>query len=307
MNVDQYYKNLTAPEGVVDVIIDTDAYTEIDDLYAVSYMLKHTDKFNVKGVTIAPFYKKCRVNSVAESIDKSYDEIVDIMNLTANEQLIPYVFKGSRMYLKNEETPVESEAANFLAEKANEYSPEQPLYIVGIGALTNVASAILKNPSFKENCVVVWLGGHAVHMPNAADEYNLRNDIAAARIVMGCGVPFVLLPCDGVVDRFLTTEQELRYWLKGKNKLCDYLLKRTIGFSNQYFKGKPWSRVLWDVTAVAWLMNEKGTYLKDSLIKSPIPEYDKQYAFDPERHFIKYVYRVNRDALMEDLFNTLGK
>lgn len=47
--------------------------------------------------------------------------------------------------------------------------------------------------------------------------------------------------------------------------------------------------------------------MKDRLIPSPIPEYDKHYACDERRHFIKYVYSINRDALFEDLFKVLGE
>ena len=210
-------------------------------------------------------------------------------------------------FLENEKTPVESDAADFLSKICDNYSPEKPLYVVAIGALTNVASAILKNASFKENCVVVWLGGNALHMPNGANEYNLVNDIAAARVVFGCGIPFVQVPCIGVADRFLTTEFELKHWLGNKNALCDYLIENTVGFSEMYSKGKPWSRVIWDVTAVAWLLNGDKKFMLDKLIKSPIPEYNKQYAIDEQRHEIKCVYQINRDKLFEDLFNVLGR
>ena len=44
MDEKQYLKNLTAPEGKVDFILDTDAFNEIDDLYAVSYILKSPEK-----------------------------------------------------------------------------------------------------------------------------------------------------------------------------------------------------------------------------------------------------------------------
>ena len=47
--------------------------------------------------------------------------------------------------------------------------------------------------------------------------------------------------------------------------------------------------------------------MEDKLIHSPIPEYDDRYAFDDRRHFIKYVYYINRDALMADLFAKLRK
>lgn len=61
------------------------------------------------------------------------------------------------------------------------------------------------------------------------------------------------------------------------------------------------------MTAVAWLINEDGRFMQDRLIRSPIPEYDLHYAENTDGHFIKYVYKINRDALFEDLFRRLGE
>ena len=88
--------------------------------------------------------------------------------------------------------------------------------------------------------------------------------------------------------------------------MADYLCRNTIAEAESYAAGKPWTRVIWDITAVAWLLNENNRFMRDKLIASPIPEYDNQYAFDDTRHFIRYVYSINRDALFEDLFNRLG-
>lgn len=306
MTQEQYFKNLTVPNGKIDVVLDTDAYNEIDDQFAICYMIRNTWKFSVKGICAAPFLNNKSI-SPADGMSKSYDEILKLLKLANKEELKQIVFKGSENYLPNETTPVESDAADFMAELAKDYSPENPLYIVAIGAITNVASAILKNPEMKENCVVIWLGGHATHIPRAAVEFNMKQDIAAARVVFGCGIPLVHLPCGGVVDHFATTKYELQHWLKGKNALCDYLCENTINEAESYAAEKPWSRVIWDVTAVAWLLNEDEKFMQDRLIPSPIPEYDKHYAMNENRHFIKYVYKVKRDALFEDLFRVLGE
>ena len=306
MKQEQYFKNLTTPKGKIDVVLDTDAYNEIDDQFAISYMLRNTHKFNIKGICAAPFLNEKSV-SAADGMHKSYDEILKLLTLADNEEIKNSVFKGSENYLLNETTPVESEAAEFIAKLAERYSPEKPLYIVAIGAITNVASAILKNPQMIENCVIIWLGGHATHIPLAASEFNMTQDIAAARVVFGCGVPLVQLPCGGVVDSFRTSKYELQHWLQGKNALCDYLCENTIKEAESYAAEKPWTRVIWDVTAVAWLLNEDAKFMQDRLIPSPIPEYDKHYAVNENRHFIKYVYSINRDALFEDLFRVLGE
>ena len=65
--------------------------------------------------------------------------------------------------------------------------------------------------------------------------------------------------------------------------------------------------LIWDVTAVAWLLNDDHRFLSDCLVHSPIPEYDHHYASDCSRHLIDYVYHVNRDALFTDLFEKLAK
>ncbi|MCL2772858.1 MAG: nucleoside hydrolase, partial [Oscillospiraceae bacterium] len=214
------------------------------------------------------------------------------------------VYKGSENYLKDEKTPEISPAAEHLVKLAEKYSADSPLYVASIGAITNIASAILLNPKITDNIVIIWLGGNSLHWHDM-HEFNLSQDIAAARIIFGCGVPLVQLPCMGVVSAFTFSEADLRQWLLGKNKICDYLARNTIEEASSYASGRPWTRVIWDVTAIAWLVNTDGRFFCERLERSPIPEYDGHYGYDSRRHFIKYIYHVNRDALAEDLFNKL--
>lgn len=305
MTTAQLLKNLEVPSTPVDVILDTDAFNEIDDQFAIAYLLNSGEKLHIKGLTAAPFFNH-HSNSPADGMERSYQEILKLLKLADRGDIVPLVFPGAREYLPDEKTPVISNAAQFIAEAAERYSPEKPLYIVTIGAITNVASALLLNSRMKENTVIVWLGGHAHHHYHNR-EFNLFQDIAAARVVFGCGVPLVQLPCDGVVDRFSTTRYELEHWLLGKNPLCDYLVQNTINEAESYAAGKPWSRVIWDVTAVAWLLNEDNRFFDSELRHSPIPEYDGHWAFDGHRHFMRYVTAVNRDALFQDLFTKLTR
>lgn len=305
MTAEQYQKNLKMPTHPVDVVLDTDAYNEIDDQFAIAYMLKAEEKLSVKGICAAPFFNS-RSSGPEDGMERSYREILKLLKLMGKEDLESMVYEGSRGYLSDEQTPVESPAARFMAELADHYSPDHPLYIVAIGAITNVASALLMNPRMRDNTVIVWLGGTALHC-NHNYEFNLQQDVAAARIVFGCGVPLVQLPCWGVVDHFTTTRYELEHWLSGKSALCDYLVENTIEEAESYAAGKPWSRVIWDVTAVAWLLNEDNRFLRWEIRHSPVPEYDNRWSFDYNRHFMCYVSEVFRDALMEDLFQRISQ
>lgn len=304
MNDLQRLQNLAVPAGPVDCVLDTDTYNEIDDQYALSLMMK-SPKLQVKAIYAAPFFNN-NSTSPEDGMERSYGEILNLLALMGREDEGKNVYKGSRTYLPDEKTPVESPAADHLASLAMEYTIERPLYVVAIGAITNVASAILKKPEIAERIVLVWLGGHDIHWSDTK-EFNMVQDIAAARIVFGCGCPLVQLPCMGVVSSFYTTEPELRFWLGGKNALCDYLVQHTVEEAETYAKNHVWSRVIWDVTAAAWLLNDNNRFMDAVIDHAPIPTYDGTYSFQKHRHLYLRVTHIHRDALFEELFRILAE
>ena len=296
-------ERLQKPKGIVDVVFDTDTYNEIDDQYALAYLIKNSDKLNIKAIYAAPFLND-KSSSPLDGMEKSYQEIMNILSLMECNELKSYVHKGSDRFLINENTPVHSDAANDLVNRALEYSEANPLYVIAVGAITNVASALLIKPEIKDRIVLIWLGGNAYHWHDNK-EFNLYQDVSAARIVFGCGVPLVQLPCMGVVSAFTTGGPELEFWLRGKNKLCDYLVDVTTAEAKRCNGGEFWTRPIWDVTAVVWLLEDE--YMLDCFEPSPIPEYNNTYTFNKDRHLIKYVYHIKRDSLFGDLFTKLAK
>ena len=302
MTTEQRIKNLKTPTHPVDVVLDTDTFNEIDDQFAVAYMFANEDKLNVKALYAAPFYNKLS-DGPEDGMEKSYNEILKLFQLMGKSAP---TFRGSDRYVPNENTFVESSAARDLVERAKGYSPEAPLYVVAIGAITNIASALIMCPQIAENIVVVWLGGHAHHFDNTR-EFNMVQDIAAARVVMNSGVPFVQLPCMGVVSEFRISGAELNDWLIGKNEIADYLAKNTIVAAEEYASGLPWTRVIWDVTAVAWLLNDNDRFMKTRIVKTRLPEYSGLYSEEEQEHEMAYVYFIRRDELMTDLIEKITK
>lgn len=294
---------LKRPEGKNDVVLDTDTYNEIDDQFALAYLLRSGEKLNVKAIYAAPFFNE-KSEGPADGMEKSFQEIHRILELMGRTDMAEHVYRGSCSYLTDETKPVISPAAEHLAHLAMEYTPERPLYVGAIGAITNVASAILLQPEIRDRIVLVWLGGNAHWWPDNR-EFNLMQDVAAARVVFGCGAALVQLPCMGVVSAFTTCEGELEQFLRGKNALCDYLVELA---EREGAAGSPyrcWTRTIWDVTVVGWLLN--GGFMQDALVSAPIPQYDHHYSFNPENHLIRCVYHIERDRLFEDLFRKLSE
>lgn len=131
--------------------------------------------------------------------------------------------------------------------------------------------------------------------------------MAAARVVFNSGVPLVILPGMGVVSGFTVSGPELVHWLQGKTPYANYLVQQTCEEAESYAAGRVWSRVVWDVTAVGWLLNAQGRFMSSQLIPTPVPAYDHHYGFDPRRPLCRYVYYIKRDALLDDLFCRLAK
>jgi inosine-uridine nucleoside N-ribohydrolase len=281
------------------MVLDTDTYNEVDDQFALAYAFLSKEKVQLEAVYAAPF-KNNRSESPADGMEKSYEEIGRLLELMGKSPE-GFAFRGSDRYLEDISGPVRSDAAMDLIKKAMAGSPEDPLYVVPVGCITNIASAILIEPEIIKNIVVVWLGGNGLNWPDQK-EFNLRQDVEAARVVLNSGVPLVIMPCKPVVSHFHTTLYELSHHLKDKNKLSDYLYNIVAEYSGQR---DVWSKVIWDVTAVAWLVNP--SWIKTNLVHSPVLTDQVTYSVDKSRHFIRMAESLNRDAIFRDLFEKLTK
>jgi len=282
----------------VRMVLDTDTYNEIDDQFAVVYALI-SPEVNVQAIYAAPFHNN-RSKGPADGMEKSYEEILRILGKLGKSPE-GFAFRGSTNWLQDLEKPERSPAVVDLIERARKSSPQDPLYVAAVGAITNVANAILIEPAIIQNIVVVWLGGNGHTWPHQR-EFNFRQDLKASRIIFDSGVPFVQLPCTPVVTHFTTTVPEMERYVGGRGPIGDYLLEIFKDYRKDHFA---WSKVLWDMTAVAWLVND--AWLPSNLVHSPIVTDNYTFSFDQSRHLIRYVYHVNRDPIFRDFFTKLDK
>lgn len=281
------------------VILDTDTYNEVDDQYALAYAMLSPDKVDLLAITVAPF-KNSRAQTPGEGMEKSYKEAFHIRGLVDERSEVP-IYRGSTTYLPDKHTPVVSEAAEQIVRLVRE--SEETVYIVAVGAITNVASALLLAPDIADKAAVIWLGGTAQHWKHN-HEFNLFQDVPAAQVVFEQAKNFVQIPCAGVCTEFSTSIPELQYHLGGKNALCDYLLELTANYNKLHENTAVWSKVIWDVTAVAAVVAPET--LEMVQMPRPIVTDSENYAFDMGTPHYLYVRRIKRDALYTDLFKKLA-
>ena len=296
---------LSLPKGKVRVILDSDTYNEIDDQFALVYAARSTDKIALEAVYAAPFVNR-RAPTPAEGMEKSYEEIHRVLDrLDQPGAREGFVFRGSEKYMPGPGVPVESEAVEDLISRGMEASNE-PLYVVALGAPTNVASALVREPKIKEQIVVLWLGAQPYGGPSAAD-FNSKQDVPASQTLYDCGVPLINIPAFNVSEHLRTTAPEMKRYLSGKSKIADYLL----GIFLEYVRERspepdfPYSKVIWDIATIALLNN--SDWVSTELTSSPIFQDDLTWARDNSRHPVRVALDVDRDSIFDDLFSKLAR
>ena len=288
---------LQPPTGPCNVVIDTDTANEIDDQFAIVHALL-SDVLNVEAIYAAPFHADwTKTSGPDEGVELSYQEILRVLDKMPME-FTGAVLRGSSEYMPVPDRPLKSEAAQDLVARAIE-DRDGPLYVLALGAVTNIASAILIQPEIVGRMVVLPLGGSPYETGSYAD-MNFTEDVHAVRVLFDCGVPVVHVVGFVVSEMMRTTESEMARYVKGRGEIGDYLYQ----LYSKWVPDEPGrSKPIWDMAVGSWLMNPDWT--QSHLTPSPIFNEGLRYSFDPTRHPVRVLTRIDRDAVFRDLFERL--
>ena len=295
MNFNEEMFSVPASAFPVPAILDTDTYNEIDDQFALIYALLSPKRIELRGVTAAPFLNS-RSTSAGDGMEKSYQEIVRIIGLMGFEGRVP-AFRGAASFLPDRATPVRSAAVDFIvAEAKRARSRGEKLFVISIGAITNLASALLTAPEIADDIVSVWLGGND-HVFENNREFNLSEDIPAARTVIESAAAHVRVPCSSVASALTTTAGDLKRELADCGKPGEYLFSIFCDF----VKGK--EKVIWDISAVSYLSRPEATEWE--VIPREKLEDDGSWSFPETDRRMLIARKIDRNAVFSDLFTRL--
>lgn len=163
----------------IRVIIDTDADCEADDPFAIAQALL-TPKFMVKAICAEHFNE-------AGSMERSFRTASTVVQLLNSD--VP-VFEGTRtplagLHLASDEDL--SPASRAILDEALS-TDTHPLFVLCLGAITNVAAAIKLHPEIVSRMTIIWIG---TQLPGndeeAIREFNSGNDVEGANLVLTSG------------------------------------------------------------------------------------------------------------------------
>jgi purine nucleosidase len=273
----------------IRVIIDTDAKNEIDDQWAIALAILSQDKFIIEGFVAASYFI-----GGPESVQNSYEEIKTVLAFADMTNNFP-IYKGSHpMRYPYEASP--SEGVDFIIEKAMQSTVEDPLYVIGLGAATDIASAFLLEPRIKDRVVVFWHLRTA--WPDKCVNYNVFGDAHAARLLFNSPLPFLLF--DTGTDLTCSMEEsKKKVWPQGK--LGQYL--------HEYRYTKEW---MMDPKKGFFDLGDIAAFVDPSLIRTeevscPEVDFDLTYRFNNRRGKILRAYAIDRDKTFDLFYNALKK
>ena len=94
--------------------------------------------------------------------------------------------------------------------------------------------------------------------------------------------------------------------LRGRNKLGTYFSDLFHGRFERFGNNRPgWSKVLWDVSAIAWLLNEEQA--PPVVRRTPILNPNFTYSVDDARHFYKEAIDIHSSSVFIDMFAKLSR
>ncbi|WP_062108839.1 nucleoside hydrolase [Bacillus niameyensis] len=202
------------------VIIDVD--TGIDDAIAILFALK-SPNLKVEGITTV-------FGNVG--VEQATDNTLRVIQLAKPSYEVP-VAKGAAKPLKRKlssfsdvhgynglgnielplsrQMPVDENAEDFILRKSRELKKD--LIIVTLGRLTNIAHALIKDPTLATRVKQVYVMGGAVHTTGnitPVSEANMWGDPEAADIVFSSGIPITMVGLN-VTRKTKMTSQHLEF------------------------------------------------------------------------------------------------
>jgi purine nucleosidase len=281
---------LPPPGERLRVVIDTDAACEIDDLYAIALALAAQDRFKIEGFVAAHFGDAGGPDGIGKSVT-AINTLVDKAGMAGR-----FPVKRGAPPFQYSTVPVDSEGVDFLIERALAADEKAPLWIISLGACTDVASAWLKRPEIAQKVVVFW-HGRTQFWPEKCWNFNVYNDLKAVRILFTSDLALILFDTG---THLVCSMSESEKRLKPCGELGKYLHEfrlRNAGFQSP-------TKGFFDLGDTAALMDPKLTQWE--VVSAPNVNWDMLYQPGKGRGRILRVHEIDRDGTFELLYRKMA-
>ncbi len=279
------------------VILSTDVGNEIDDQWAIAYMLVNPD-FDVLGILSA------HAPSLPDpSAHATYEILKDEVENRLGMSVHPPLFEGSSLPLAGDGTPRMNDGVRFILTESKNFSASHRLTILTIGAATDVASAILSDPTIADRVRVVAM---AFTNSKGGNEYNVANDVQAWQVLMDSRVPVVIGSGDvcranlaltfAGAKNLIAQHGPVGAWLWGEYQA--WYFRHVKPLRRDDFS-KPW--IIWDIITLAYV---EGMTTEESAPR-PHLNADMSFSHPDTQNKVIWITQVDSRRLWGDFLEKL--
>lgn len=235
------------------VIIDADTTNEIDDYFAIVRALADP---NMNVIAVNSSHHSALPSSAANDADVSHAANIEILRKMGLSSSLAK--PGSNSPMVNATTPTRSVASDFIVNAAKALAPGIYLDIVTLGSLTNIASAILQDPSIAPKLRVHIVGFTKDANGNLfSAEFNADHDQHAVTALLNSPNLQLNIMQNFESGKLSIGPSTVRSNLRQDCLIESYLLEKF----NKYVGALMKDRIFWDVTIIEALSNPNTSSL----------------------------------------------
>ena len=208
--------------GRVPLLVDTDIGSAVDDAFALGLAIA-SPEVELVGITTVGEAAEDRAWIVCRLLTQVGRTDVPVAFGPGEQPKGPIDWqiqyrRHPAVVWNRTNKPLAAPAVEMLYEKLKARPRE--LTIVALGPLTNVAQLLREHPDARTLMKRLIVMGGALEVgydgrPPAVAEWNLKQDIAAAKAVFAAELPMLLVPLDATAGVKLSAEQERRLFAAG--------------------------------------------------------------------------------------------
>lgn len=201
--------NAVAATAKMKVILDTDIGGDIDDAWALGFVIAHPE-FEPLGITICDGNTPARAKVACKLLHLAGRGDIPVAVGRKTGDGFDYQFAWAEDF--NQVKPVAQSAADFIVETVKKYPGEVTL--LAVGPLQNVADALRQEPNlgrllkravFMSGCVY-----GTADRSSPIPEWNVVAAKADARLVYAAGLPLTIVPLDSTTHVRLRDDERER-------------------------------------------------------------------------------------------------
>lgn len=293
------------------IIVDNDFSGDPDGLFQLAHLIL-SPSVEIRGIIGSHLSKGDGFDPSDRQADHAVQKARELLQLM---QINLPVVAGSNVGMTDEKKPVASAGVDMILKEAARTDTSLPLYVVCGAGLTEMASALIRQPDIAHRITLIWIGGPeypnlGYPPPNPADiEYNLNIDRVAAQVVFNqSNLPIWQIPRN-TNRQALVSFAQLWVHVRPKASLGLYLfnqlenlMKRVGRLDETYILG---DNPLVLLTALQSYFEPDPSSSFYQNLPAPTINSKGQYEPNPDGRPIRVYYHLDCHLMFQDFFDKL--